>query len=61
MRRGEPLVELVDPFTGEATVLVSPTDGVFYARESRRFAFAGTRICKVAGREALRNGRLLSD
>lgn len=61
MRRGEPLVEIVDPFTGETSVLASPTDGVMYARESRRFALAGTRICKVAGREAVRNGRLLSD
>jgi predicted deacylase len=61
MRRGEPLAEIVDPLTGEATVIASPTDGVFYARESRRFAFAGTRICKVAGREAVRDGRLLSD
>jgi hypothetical protein len=61
MRRGEPLVEVVDPSTGEATVLASPADGVFYARESRRFVFAGTRICKVAGREAVRSGRLLSD
>jgi predicted deacylase len=61
MRRGQPLVEVVDPFTGDATVLASPADGVFYARESRRFVFAGTRICKVAGREAVRSGRLLSD
>jgi hypothetical protein len=34
---------------------------VFYARESRRFVLAGARIGKVAGREALRSGRLLSD
>jgi predicted deacylase len=61
MRRGEPLAEVVDPFNGEATILASPTDGLFYARESRRFVFAGTRICKVAGREAVRSGRLLSD
>jgi len=34
---------------------------VLYARESRRFVLAGTRICKVAGREPVRSGRLLSD
>jgi predicted deacylase len=61
LRRGAPLVEIVDPFTAEVTTLASPTDGVFYARESRRFVFAGTRICKVAGRKAVRSGRLLSD
>jgi hypothetical protein len=42
-------------------VLESPTDGVFYARESRRFVPAGTRVAKVAGREAVRSGKLLSD
>jgi hypothetical protein len=61
LRRGQPLVEIVDPGSGEVTTLESPTDGVFYARESRRFATAGTRLCKVAGREAVRSGRLLSD
>jgi len=59
--RGEPLVEIVNPMDGVATVLASPTDGVFYARESRRFVPAGTRIAKVAGREAVRSGKLLSD
>jgi uncharacterized protein len=61
LRRGEPLVEVVNPADGTATVLASPTDGVFYARESRRFVPAGTRIAKVAGREAVRSGKLLSD
>jgi len=61
MRRGQPLVEIVDPMSGEVTTLPSPTDGVLYARECRRFVPAGTRIAKVAGREAVRKGRLLSD
>lgn len=61
LHRGQPLVEVVDPITGTTTTLASPAEGVFYARESRRFVLAGARICKVAGREALRSGRLLSD
>jgi len=61
LRRGEPVAEIVNPADGAATVLASPTDGVFYARESRRFVPAGTRIAKVAGREAVRSGKLLSD
>jgi len=61
MARGQPIAELVNPADGTATVLASPTDGVFYARESRRFVPAGTRIAKVAGREAVRSGNLLSD
>lgn len=61
LRRGEPIAEIVNPLDGVALVLESPTDGVFYARESRRFVPAGTRIAKVAGREAVRSGKLLSD
>jgi hypothetical protein len=61
VRRGERVAEIVDPLSGDATRLESPTDGVLYARESRRFVPAGTRVCKVAGREPVRSGKLLSD
>jgi len=61
VRRGDSLVEIVDPQTGDASTLPSPTDGVFYARESRRYALAGIRVAKVAGREAVRSGKLRSD
>jgi predicted deacylase len=59
--RGEIVAEIVDPLGGGVTPLESPTDGVLYARESRRFVLAGTRVLKVAGREAVRSGKLLSD
>lgn len=58
---GEVVAEIVDPLGGSATALPSPTAGVLYARESRRFVTAGTRVCKVAGREPVRVGKLLSD
>lgn len=58
--QGEALIELIDPFTAEVTVLGSPVEGVLYAREHRRFAMAGMPLAKVAGREALRQGLLLS-
>jgi hypothetical protein len=61
VRRGDLVAEIVDPLSGEVTRLESPTDGVLYARESRRFVPAGTRVCKVAGREPVRSGKLLSD
>jgi predicted deacylase len=61
VRRGEVVAEIVDPLSGGVTRLESPTDGVLYARESRRFVTAGTRVCKVAGREPVRSGKLLSD
>ena len=61
VQRGDGLAEIVDPLTGTVTPLASPVSGVLYARESRRFVAAGTRIAKVAGREAVRTGKLLSD
>jgi hypothetical protein len=61
VRRGDLVAEIVDPLGGGVTPLASPTDGVLYARESRRFVTAGTRVCKVAGREPVRSGKLLSD
>ena len=61
VRRGELVAEIIDPLGNHLTRLESPTDGVLYARESRRFVTAGTRVCKVAGREPVRSGKLLSD
>jgi len=61
VRRGEHIADLVDPLAGSVTRLESPADGVLYARESQRFATAGRRVAKIAGREAVRSGKLLSD
>ena len=57
---GEPLVDLIDPIEGEVLTLTSPVDGLFFARENRRFAMAGMPLGKVAGREPRRSGSLLS-
>jgi predicted deacylase len=57
---GEHLADLIEPMTGLVTPLLSPVDGVFYARETRRFVPAHTGVLRVAGREALRQGNLLT-
>ena len=57
---GDHLADLVEPMTGLVTPLLSPVDGVFYARETRRFVPAGAGVLRVAGREALRQGKLLT-
>jgi hypothetical protein len=57
---GERLADLVEPMTGLVTPLLSPVDGVFYARETRRFVPAGAGVLRVAGRAALRQGNLLT-
>lgn len=60
VREGDPLVDVIDPLSGRSTTLTSPTAGMLYAREYRRFATPGTWLVKVAGREAVRHGKLLS-
>jgi uncharacterized protein len=60
VKAGDPLAEVIDPISGVATPVVAPVDGLFFARECKRFAVAGMNIGKVAGREALRTGSLLS-
>lgn len=57
---GERLADLVDPIGGHITPLESPTAGLLYARQNRRFAVAGMRLGKVAGSQATRSGKLLS-
>lgn len=60
VQAGELLAEVIDPATGRCTPLPAPTSGVFYARSHGRYTRAGGRLGKVAGTEALRQGRLLS-
>jgi len=61
VRAGDLVAEIVDPLAGSVTPLRTTVAGVLYARESRRFVAAGTRVAKVAGHEAVRSGNLLSD
>lgn len=59
VKAGEVLAHVIDPITAEVTELTSPVDGLFFARDFLRFANAGMRVAKVAGKEALRTGKLL--
>jgi hypothetical protein len=58
---GDVVCEVVDPISGTATPIASEADGVMYARDTIRFAHAGDRLAKVAGRHAVRTGKLLGD
>lgn len=60
VQAGQPLIDLIDPLSGAVTTLTSPVDGLFFARDLRRSALAGMSLGKVAGRQALRQGPLLS-
>ncbi|WP_343728607.1 succinylglutamate desuccinylase/aspartoacylase family protein [Duganella sp.] len=57
---GEALADLIDPVSGETTVLRATVDGVFFARSAHRHVIRGMNVGKVAGARAYREGDLLS-
>jgi predicted deacylase len=57
---GERVAEVIEPMSGVVSPLLSPVDGVVYAQERRRFVPAGAGVLRIAGREAVRTGKLLS-
>jgi len=61
IRAGEIVFEIVEPISGDVHPVASRTDGLFFARESQRYARAGRSIAKVAGAVAVRSGKLSSD
>ncbi|MBL8521990.1 MAG: succinylglutamate desuccinylase/aspartoacylase family protein [Betaproteobacteria bacterium] len=61
MHAGDPVADVIDPLTGTTTTLKATTGGILYARENRRFAYAGMRLAKIAGATAFRSGKLLSE
>ena len=58
--KGDRIADLIDPITGMTTFIDAPVDGLFFARDNRRYAVAGMSLGKVAGRDAVRRGKLLS-
>ena len=56
---GDVIAHVICPISASVTELKSPVDGLLFARESTRFASAGMKVAKVAGRQALRTGKLL--
>ena len=61
IRAGEVVFEIVEPIGGAVHPVASRTDGLFFARESQRYARAGRSVAKVAGAIAVRSGKLSSD
>ncbi|HEX5342101.1 MAG TPA: succinylglutamate desuccinylase/aspartoacylase family protein [Duganella sp.] len=57
---GEAVADLIDPVSGEVTVLRATVDGVFFARSAHRHVIRGMNVGKVAGAKAYREGDLLS-
>lgn len=60
IRRDDVVARLVDPILRSETTLTSEIEGVLFARSRSRYAVAGQRLAKIAGREPIRSGKLLS-
>jgi predicted deacylase len=60
VRAGQLLAEVVDPLSGQSSAVKSGIDGVMYARHNLRWATTGFELCRIAGREPIRSGNLLS-
>lgn len=58
---GTALFEVLDPLDDRRSVVHAGTAGVLFAIERMRFAQPGRWLAKVAGRQPIRQGRLLSD
>ena len=57
---GTPMLDIVDPATGQRTTVHAQHAGLFFARGTTRFAAAGRRLGKIAGAVAFREGKLLT-
>jgi len=57
---GQLLAEVVDPLSGQISAVTSSINGVVYARHNLRWATTGFELCRIAGRETIRSGNLLS-
>ena len=60
VQAGDALADLIDPVSGETTVLRAPVPGVFFARSAHRHVLRGMNVGKIAGATAFRAGKLLS-
>jgi uncharacterized protein len=58
---GAPVVEIIDPFSSQSTVINTRFGGRLYARAATRFVAAGARLAKIAGTTPYRSGKLLSE
>ena len=57
---GDAIADLIDPVSGETTVVRAGVAGVFFARSAHRHVLRGMNVGKVAGARAYRAGDLLS-
>lgn len=61
VRKGDLMVEIVDPIANTRTAIHAGVDGVFYAHIRDRYVTTGCELGKIAGRVPFRTGDLLGN
>ncbi|MCO7613013.1 MULTISPECIES: succinylglutamate desuccinylase/aspartoacylase family protein [Pseudomonas] len=61
VERGDALFEVVDPLNDSVSTVRAGTSGVLFALDRGRYTQPGIWLAKVAGREAIRAGKLIND
>ena len=61
LKAGDPVAEIIDPFTSQSSVVHARFGGRLFARDSNRFVAAGARLAKIAGDTPFRSGKLLGE
>ncbi len=61
VEKDDALFEVVDPLSDRVTTVRAGTSGVLFAIDRGRYTQPGTWLAKVAGREAIRAGKLIND
>jgi predicted deacylase len=59
VRKGDLVVEVIDPIAGQSHAVKAGVDGVFYARIRDRYITSGGELGKIAGAVPFRTGELL--
>ncbi|MBI3229226.1 MAG: succinylglutamate desuccinylase/aspartoacylase family protein [Burkholderiales bacterium] len=57
---GEPIVDVIDPVSGEQDTVCANISGKLFARTAFRYVQRGTDVAKIAGSVAYRNGNLMA-
>lgn len=60
LKAGDPVVEVIDPISGQTSRYCASDPGLFFARQNRRYASVGMDLAYIAGNTPRRCGPLLS-
>ncbi len=60
IQQGQAVCDVLDAASGQRSTLCAGVAGKLYAHTSLRYAYRGMEVCRIAGLQAFRSGKLLS-